>query len=289
MNIKKYLSKILIITLFISCLDVIPQTLVYAKSKVPILSDKSITLTQGIIKAVRLKHVSQTVKWKVVSGKKVIKIIKKSGKHRGTVKIKGIDAGNAVLQAKYGKKTYKVQITVKKNIELPKEEATILKIIPAGPEEYATITFDCLGGLPIESIKRKIGEPYGELPRAEYEDYVFLGWETEKYNGKRISETDICKGDITLYAHLVGMLEVEWGNCTRVYLYLDDDMEKQPLVSIWIEYDEPFEHKLPIPIKEGYRFLGWYTGDGYKVKYDDICPMTIDRKLPLYARFESCS
>lgn len=79
----------------------------FAASKLK-LTPASKTLTVGT-KAVF--KTNKSVKWSVVSGKKVVKITSKTSKKAA---VKGLKAGKAVLQAKSGKTAVKAKITVKK-------------------------------------------------------------------------------------------------------------------------------------------------------------------------------
>jgi len=76
------------------------------------LSKKSVTMTKGDTKTIRLKNVSKKVVWKN-SSKKVVRIIEKKGKYKNKIKIKGLRKGKAVITAKVGKKKYKCKVTVK--------------------------------------------------------------------------------------------------------------------------------------------------------------------------------
>ena len=121
-----------------------------------------------------------------------------------------------------GKRKYKIKVTVKANQKnLPtnkqtpvlettskEQETTSEPVI----EKYATVTFDCGWLAEKETRKIKIGEPYGEFPEPKVDSYVFNGWHTEYYGGDLVKETDICTGDVTLYAwltHLGGAVDEE--------------------------------------------------------------------------------
>ncbi len=76
------------------------------------LSKKAVTITKGDTKTIRLKNVSKKVVWKN-SSKKVVSIVKKSGKYKNKITVKGLRKGKAIITAKVGKKSYKCKITVK--------------------------------------------------------------------------------------------------------------------------------------------------------------------------------
>lgn len=194
----------------------------YAKSTGSNTWKKSVTVMQGKKKTVKLKKVKKKVKWKVIKGKNKIKICKKSGKYKNKIVIRGKKAGKAMIQAKEGKRTHKIKVIVKHKQTI----APTTKQIPAietqtkvqdttsevAIEKYATVTFDC-GWLAEKETRRiKIGEPYGEFSEPQVDSYVFNGWHTEYYGGHLVKETDICTGDVTLYAwltHLGGAVNEE--------------------------------------------------------------------------------
>lgn len=81
------------------------------------LSKKSVTLTKGGTKTIRLKNAGKKVVWKS-SNKKVVKIVKKEGKYKSKVTVKGLKKGKATITAKVGKKSYKCKVTVKDKDEI---------------------------------------------------------------------------------------------------------------------------------------------------------------------------
>lgn len=307
---KKFIVGILSMVLLLSGIITAEQTEVYAKTKEVQLSRKKVTVVQEKTKTIRLKNVWKKVSWKVIKGKKVVKIVKKSGKYKNTIKLKGLKEGKAVIRAKYGKKTYKVKITVKKSEKnsnevvnpqetmvnpTPQETTTTPEnpsVEPTTPEEkYATVSFVTHGLMEteIESISVKIGEPYGQLPEPITEKYWFMGWSTEYYNGTIIKETDICTGDIVLYAKLYPDFGDDWDKYYAELIFAIPG--EQSAECIKFHKGEPYG-RLPEPEKEGYTFLGWYTEEdgGTLVKETDICTET----MVVYARFapieeETCS
>lgn len=78
----------------------------------PKLSAKKITVKVGKARTLRVRN-AKKVKWKILSGKKYIKISKKS-KAAKAIRIKGKSAGKARIQAKVGKKKLICRVTVKK-------------------------------------------------------------------------------------------------------------------------------------------------------------------------------
>ena len=110
---KKMIAVVMTLALILSAVSVTPSMTTYAKIKSPKLSKKKMVMTVGKVQKVKLKNVSQKVKW-TVAKKKVVKITKKSGKYNNSIVIKGLKTGSTKIIAKCGKKKYKVKVTVKK-------------------------------------------------------------------------------------------------------------------------------------------------------------------------------
>ncbi|MCI9127057.1 MAG: InlB B-repeat-containing protein [Eubacterium sp.] len=215
---KRFTSFILVIVLvFVEIFTLSPKTIL-AKNGKTALSRKKITLKVGKKKTIKLKNAKKRVKWKVIKGKKVVRITKISGKRKNVIKIKGRKAGTAQIKVKCGKKTYKVRIRVnnptkeghKVPATKPEEKTTSEEETTLAPVKYATVKFDTDGGPLVDDMICEIGKPYGELPDLQWEssgtlEYSCLGWFTEYRSGKRIRETDICTGDITLYAFIIAV------------------------------------------------------------------------------------
>ena len=91
---------------------------------------------------------------------------------------------------------------------------------------------------------------YGELPIPTRVGYTFAGWFTSADGGERIESTTIvtATADHTLYAH--------WNPCTYIVSF---DANGGTCDTQSIEYIYGAEgFVLPLPIKTGYRFDGWY-------------------------------
>lgn len=215
---KRFTSFILVIVLvFVEIFTLLPKTIL-AKNGKTALSRKKITMKVGKKKTIKLKNAKKRVKWKVIKGKKVVRITKISGKRKNVIKVKGRKAGIAQIKAKCGKKTYKVKIRVNNSTKegnkvlptKPEEQTTSEEETTLVPKKYATVKFDTGRGPKVEDMTFEIGKPYGILPEPKREpfgdtEYNFLGWFTESYSGKRVRETDICTGDITLYAFFIAI------------------------------------------------------------------------------------
>ncbi len=125
------------------------------------------------------------------------------------------------------------------------------------------------------------GDRYGRLPVPVRDGYTFLGWFTATEGGERITEETVmtADGDHTLYA--------QWEVKTSFLITLDANGGR---VS---PYQNPIILKkgdkygtLPEPVREGYKFLGWYTEaeGGQRVK--STTTFTLDEDQILYAHWE---
>lgn len=114
---KKKISVIITIILCFSLISV-PNVFsrVYAKNQKPALNKKKIEIKVGKTKTIKLKNAPKKVKWKVTN-KKVVKIVKKSGRKNNKIKIKGLKAGKTKITARCNNKKYVIRVTVKKKTD----------------------------------------------------------------------------------------------------------------------------------------------------------------------------
>lgn len=131
-NGKRMLSYVLI---FVLCLmTAVPSAFSEAKAKKPKLSKKSVTVTKGKTKTIKLSRAGKkaSVKWKI-NKKKVVKLSKKK---KTSCKIKGLKKGSVTLKCnvKVRKKTYhlkcKVKVVNKKTVSTPSIRNTYKDIVP---------------------------------------------------------------------------------------------------------------------------------------------------------------
>lgn len=128
------------------------------------------------------------------------------------------------------------------------------------------------------------GDSYGELPSPERYGYVFAGWYTEKTGGSEVGplSTVLIESDHTIYAH--------W-NLVSATVYFDAAPGVVSEESRTVTFGETYGENvpLPIPLKPGYNFLGWYTArySGSKITNETVVNITED--LTLYARWEAKS
>lgn len=103
-NIKSVLAIIMT-----ACVFVTATSCAEAKTSVK-LSAKKLTLNEGSAKILKLEGTKKKVKFKITSGKSVVKLIRKS---KTSVKITALKKGSAKIKATLGKKSYTCAVTVK--------------------------------------------------------------------------------------------------------------------------------------------------------------------------------
>ncbi|MBR3769567.1 MAG: leucine-rich repeat protein [Lachnospiraceae bacterium] len=142
-----------------------------------------------------------------------------------------------------------------------------------------TITFDANGGsVDITEMVVTFDSVYGELPIPTREGYTFKGWYTDKEAGQLI-EKDV-KVSITQSQTVYARWEA---NKYEVTLDANDGTLETEKVNV--TYDSAYG-ELPVPVKTGYTFTGWYTAleGGSEVSAETI--VTIASNHTLYARYE---
>ena len=151
-----------------------------------------------------------------------------------------------------------------------------VNILPASYQ----LTFDPNGGS-CSTVNKEItyGLPYGDLPTPTREGYVFSGWFGDK-DGKteRITAAGLVKttSDQTLYA--------SWRPEQDLSLWVDFDANGGSCKT-WIrKYREGDAYgDLPKPIRSGYIFEGWFTGESNGTK---ILPEMTAETGTLYAHWK---
>lgn len=93
-------------------------------------------------------------------------------------------------------------------------------------------------------------DPYGTLPQPKRTGYSFAGWYTDRIGGEQITAQTVMSRNVphTLYAHWTA-------NSYPLHLDAQGGEVETPYS---VTYDAPIG-ELPAPVREGYRFLGWYT------------------------------
>ena len=119
------------------------------------------------------------------------------------------------------------------------------------------ITFDTNGGKAISSVKVEKGKA-ASLPEAEKENYIFLGWYTEKEGGEKIDAEFAVTEDITLYAHWEKEAEKPEERLEATIAF-DADGGKMEGGDVIAKVGDTIT--LPTCTKDGYEFVGWYDND----------------------------
>lgn len=141
-----------------------------------------------------------------------------------------------------------------------------------------TITYDACGGELSQTTQNvSYGNQIGDMPVPTKKNNNFLGWYTDKENGKRILTTSIYdyNQNITLYARWTTS-EVYTINFAKNNLTTEIPSEKRVVGDKY--------GPLPIPEKKGYKFIGWYTSNKDGQKIDEN--MKIQSNITLYSRWE---
>ncbi len=136
-----------------------------------------------------------------------------------------------------------------------------------------TVTFDPGEdgvAYPVSSLQRRFGVAYWYaldghdegLPDAHRPGYQFIGWWTQPGGGSEVTQETILTtaSDHTLYAHW----QPQYYTVT-----FDPEGGTVPITSQIKLFDSPYgkasdgvtDESLPIPVKDGYVFGGWWTGD----------------------------
>ena len=116
------------------------------------------------------------------------------------------------------------------------------------------VTFDANGGtVDQSSVVVYYGQTYGQLPVPTREYHTFNGWFTSQEGGTQVTADTKVESteNQTLYA--------QWTKNTFTLTFDANGgtvEETSRLVSCGVELGE-----LPVPVREGYRFEGWYTPD----------------------------
>jgi uncharacterized repeat protein (TIGR02543 family) len=135
------------------------------------------------------------------------------------------------------------------------------------------IYFNGNGGYLGEANKEvSFGETYGALPVPTNGDYKFQGWYTSISGGELISAENVV--NITSSTMLYARWEGDSVNIT-----FDPNGGSIPVTSKSVKYGESYGD-LPIPMKEGYDFAGWYlTGDEDIIRSTNMVRYKTDHTL----------
>lgn len=143
---------------------------------------------------------------------------------------------------------------------------------------YYTVTFDANGGTTSNSYtKVASGSALGVLPTAERDGYTFLGWYTEISGGEPVTSATVITENMTVYAH---WNSTEIGTGTYRITFDKNDGTPGVYQVQWVDAGETVSVPTE-PMRELYRFTGWYMEPAGITKYDFDTPTSSD--LTLYA------
>ena len=150
-----------------------------------------------------------------------------------------------------------------------------------------TITFDTQGGSEITPITIRSGESLTLPKTPTKEGYVFDGWYLDSNCIEEYEDSYVVSKNITLYAKWRELVAGEEFNVIFNLNYGTDNIVEKTTENRLITY---------IPVRQGYRFNGWYYSDGYvedigyilTEKYDTTIPVT-QNGLVLYAEWVDSS
>lgn len=140
-----------------------------------------------------------------------------------------------------------------------------------------TLTLDPNGGDEGSmTLQLRQGEAYGMLPQAVRRGWRFDGWWTAPEGGQEILAEDLVQAaeDHTLYAH--------WAPGEAYTLTLDPTGGRLSVNdrSFPIRFGDSYG-ALPVPIREGYTFLGWWTdpAEGLQIETETLFESEEDETL----------
>ena len=139
------------------------------------------------------------------------------------------------------------------------------------------VSFDAQGGsVVLGEITVYYGEPYGNLPDASRRGYTFDGWYTECDGGDLVCGEDICLiSSDSLYVY------ARWVPNTYVISF-DTQGGKQDIESKEVVFGQQY-NQLPVPLREGYEFLGWSLSSESQEFVNDTTLINIVENTTLYA------
>ena len=142
-----------------------------------------------------------------------------------------------------------------------------------------TVTFNANGGT-VSPTSRKVasGAKLGTLPVPTLAGYDFVGWFTAKSGGTQITANTVVTKDVTYYAHWQAKTYTVSFNAISASATLTT---KKKTVRYGGTYGT-----LPVPVLDGYAFLGWFTERSGGTQVTDATKVTTAADHMLYARWK---
>ncbi len=132
------------------------------------------------------------------------------------------------------------------------------------------ITFNSNGGNKIATIEIKKDTKLESLPTPTRNGYEFLGW---YLNDHLFNKDEPITNNLTLIARWHDLL-------IKTYEVSFDSLDGTPLGNLTVEENTIIEN-IPIPIKDEYKFLGWYY---HNKEFNFNTPITSN--ITLVAKYE---
>ncbi len=150
-----------------------------------------------------------------------------------------------------------------------------------------TLTYDANGGTSTKSTKQiYYGEKFGALKTISASGLEFLGWYTSATGGTLVTSDSIVTiaGNQTVYAHWQTKQPTIRFLANGGYLYTGSS--KNTFIKINKEYGKAYG-ALPVPVRTGYSFQGWYTTKSgtEKITQESICK--VKETQTLYAHWKA--
>lgn len=168
--------------------------------------------------------------------------------------IKGVSPGVSVITAKVGKKIATCKVRVKKI-------------------EYEVV-FNSCGGSKIASVKVPSGEKLIRPIHPTKAGHYFLGWFVDSRCIEAFSFNIEINEPLTLYAKWEPM------KC-KISFFTGTNEIINPLI---IEYNQ-YAHKPLDPVREGYKFCGWYKDSSLNIPFS-FAGENIHEDITLFAKWE---
>ena len=134
------------------------------------------------------------------------------------------------------------------------------------------------------------GEEFGTLPQPRREGYRFLGWfaYNDTYKDYQVTETTKCYSYYTYQTSV--LLFAKWERAQYIITFdtAGGIIEGVGGINIKTVYYGMAYGTLPVPVKEGYEFKGWFTSGegGEPITYDTLVPELPAYYQTLYAHWE---
>lgn len=134
-------------------------------------------------------------------------------------------------------------------------------------------------GTHLATTSVQYGATYGEMPYPSRQGYRFTGWYTD--SGIKVLSSTILT--IPYYHAFYAGWEPE-----NYIVTLDSNGGEVGTTLKQVTFDSVYG-ALPIPYRDGYKFVGWYTDKESGTRCEDTTVVTLTSNHTLYARWKACS